>query len=56
MRNILGISTVLEKPESEVADLGGIAQVEDIQCFRVPVPQFFQDDMFVTVHGRLVQI
>lgn len=41
MRNILGISTVLEKPESEVADLGGIAQVEDIQCFRVPRPSIF---------------
>lgn len=56
VRKILGISLILEQPKSEIADLGGIAQVEDIQCFGVPVTEFFQDDMFVAIHSRSLQI
>lgn len=56
VRDIFGVGPVFEQPEGEITDLGGIAQVKDIQCFGIPVTEFFQDNMFVAIHSRSVQI
>ena len=56
MRDIFGVGPVLEQPEGEIADLGGLTQVKDVQRFGIPVTEFFQDDMFVAIHNRSVQI